>query len=92
MNAAVAATQMSLADLAPGDRARVIEIALPNAEHAHDESLIVRLLELGFVPDEVVRVRAIGPGGREPLAVQVGGTLFALRRHEAEHVRVELLP
>ena len=30
-----------------------------------------------------------GPGGREPLAVQVGDTLFALRRVEAECIEIE---
>ena len=29
-------------------------------------------------------------GGREPLAVRVGGTMFALRRHEAENVLVRI--
>lgn len=30
-----------------------------------------------------------GPGGREPLAVQVGDTLFALRLLEAECIEVQ---
>ena len=50
----------------------------------------MRLLEIGFVEGEPVRVMAVGPGGREPLAVRVGGTMFALRRHEAEHVLVRV--
>jgi ferrous iron transport protein A len=32
-----------------------------------------------------------GPGGREPLAVQIGDTQFALRLLEAQCVEVELL-
>jgi ferrous iron transport protein A len=82
---------LTLANLRPGERGRVRAVAMPDSGHGHDEAIVIRLLELGFVPDEVVRVTALGPGGREPLAVQVGGTLFALRRHEAEHVRVERL-
>jgi ferrous iron transport protein A len=31
-----------------------------------------------------------GPGGREPLAVQIGETLFALRLVEAQSVEVTL--
>ena len=31
-----------------------------------------------------------GPGGREPLAVQVGETLFALRLAEAQSVAVRV--
>lgn len=51
-----------------------------------------RLRELGFVPGELVRVLAEGPLGGDPVLVQVGFTRFALRRAEAERVRVEPLP
>ena len=81
----------TLANLRAGERGRVLAVAMPNADHGHDESLGLRLLEIGFVPGELVRVTALGPGGREPLAVQVGGTTFALRLHEAEHIRIERL-
>jgi ferrous iron transport protein A len=46
------------------------------------------LAELGFLPGEPVRVVQRGPGGREPLAVQVGDTLFALRLLEARCIQV----
>ena len=82
---------LTLAGLRPGESGRVIAVAMPDASHAHDDGLVIRLLEIGFVPGEVVRVTALGPGGREPLAVRVGGTSFALRRHEAEHIQVERL-
>src|SRR5512143_1822653 len=48
----------------------------------------VRLLELGFVEGEPLRVVARGYPGREPIAVRVGNTTFALRRFEADHVLV----
>ena len=48
----------------------------------------LRLLELGFVEGESLRVVAHGYPGREPLAVRVGNTTFALRRFEADHVLV----
>ena len=44
-----------------------------------DAVALRRLSELGFLPGEPVRLMRRGPGGREPLAVQVGDTLFALR-------------
>lgn len=78
----------TLAGLRPGQGARVVRVAMPRAGHGHDRNLVLRLLEIGFVPDEYVRVVATGPGGREPIAVRVGGTMFALRRHEAEHIYV----
>jgi ferrous iron transport protein A len=48
-----------------------------------------RLGELGFLPGEPVHLLRRGPGGREPLAVQIGDTLFALRRAEARAIEVE---
>ena len=47
-----------------------------------------RLGELGFLPGEPVRVLHRGPGGREPLAVAVGDSMFALRLAEARHIAV----
>lgn len=47
-----------------------------------------RLRELGFVTGEPVRVVAVGPFGGDPLVVQVGFTRFALRRQEADRVRL----
>jgi ferrous iron transport protein A len=48
----------------------------------------LRLLELGFVEGESLRVVAHGYPGREPLAVRIGNTTFALRRFEADYVLV----
>lgn len=48
-----------------------------------------RLMTLGFVPGEQVKILAAGLFGRDPLLVQVGFTRFALRRTEAERIQVE---
>ncbi|HWA12434.1 MAG TPA: FeoA family protein [Burkholderiales bacterium] len=48
----------------------------------------LRLLELGFIEGERLRVIAHGHPGREPIAVRIGNTTFALRRFEADHVLV----
>lgn len=48
-----------------------------------------RLVELGFVAGERVQVvEQVWPGG-DPIAVRVGGTVFALRRREASAVIVQ---
>lgn len=52
----------------------------------------LRLLELGFVEGEPLRVVAHGHPGCEPIAVRIGNTTFALRRFEAEHVLVVSAP
>lgn len=85
------APRTSLASLRKGQSARVLEVRLPRVDHGHDVNLVLRLLEIGFVPGECVRVVALGPGGSEPIAVRIGGTMFALRRHEAEHILVQVL-
>ena len=66
--------------------ARVIRLL--NAADANDQELVLRLLEIGFLPGELVRVIAQGYPGRDPLAVRVGHTTFALRGHEAALIRV----
>src|SRR5437868_4488984 len=52
----------------------------------------LRLLELGFIEGEPLRVVAHGYPGREPIAVRIGNTTFALRRFEADHVLVVSAP
>ncbi len=52
----------------------------------------LRLLELGFVEGEVLRVIAHGFPGNEPIAVRIGNTTFALRRFEADHILVMAAP
>ena len=73
---------------------------LPNGAHATVERLCAasndidavalhRLGELGFIPGEPVQLLRRGPGGREPLAVLIGQTLFALRLVEAQCIEVQ---
>ncbi len=63
-------------------------VRLLGADDPQDRELVLRLLEIGFLPGEHVRVIAQGFPGRDPLAVRVGHTTFALRGHEAALVRV----
>ena len=57
-------------------------------DRAPNDAIARRLRELGYVAGEQVEVLAAGPLGAEPLLVQVGFTRFALRRAEAERVRI----
>ncbi|WP_456954689.1 FeoA family protein [Lysobacter sp. HA35] len=61
-----------------------VEDAMPN------DLVARRLRELGFVGGEQVEVIAAGPVGAEPLLVQIGFTRFALRRREADRIKVRL--
>lgn len=77
-----------LSELPRGTRGTVLGV---NA-HAGpaDAQMLHRLGELGFLPGEPVHLLRRGPGGREPIAVQVGETLFALRLVEAQCVEVSV--
>jgi ferrous iron transport protein A len=55
-----------------------------------NDQIAKRLRELGFVNGEPVRIVARGPIGADPLLIQIGFTRFALRRAEAQRVRVHL--
>ena len=48
-----------------------------------------RLMELGFVPGEKIRMLKRGMPGGEPLAIKVGNSTFALRRFEAALVSIQ---
>ena len=80
-------TLRPLADLPAG--AHAVVQALHCARGAEQAALVRRLGELGFIPGEPVQMLRRGPGGREPLAVQIGDTQFALRHAEAQCIQVE---
>jgi ferrous iron transport protein A len=81
------ATAVALSDLPIGVPAHVVALR-PSGPGADARELALRLLEIGFMEGERVRVIAHGHPGREPVAVRVGGTTFALRRFEADQVLV----
>ena len=70
-------------------QAQVLRL-LPAAD-AEEGEVLLRLLEIGFLPGEPVRVMAAGFPGSDPLAVRVGHTTFALRSREAALIRVQWL-
>lgn len=88
--AASSVLTISLCELARNVTATVVSIGSPKLEQERD--LVLRLIELGFVPGERLRVIAHGQPGNEPIAVRLGGTTFALRRDEADCIRVTHAP
>ena len=78
--------RLLLSDLPNGACATVERLAATGGDV--DPAALHRLGELGFLPGEPVRLLRRGPGGREPLAVLVGETMFALRLLEARCVEV----
>ena len=79
-------TLITLDALPLGHSATVVHLAPGTPESGMDVSR--RLMELGFVPGERIRMLKRGVPGGEPLAVRVGESTFALRRFEAALISV----
>ncbi|MEO8001100.1 MAG: FeoA family protein [Arenimonas sp.] len=77
---------MLLSELALGQTASVVSV-----EDAHPADTIAqRLRDLGFVSGELIKIRAVGPLGAEPILVNIASSQFALRRNEAARIRITL--
>lgn len=77
---------MRLTELPNGARATVASLVADVPESG--ESMLQRLGEIGFIPGEPLQLLRRGPGGREPLAVLIGESMFALRWIEAHCIEV----
>jgi ferrous iron transport protein A len=75
-----------------GDGAQATVVGVVSAAPEIDAVALRRLGELGFLPGEPVQLVRRGPGGREPLAVVIGETMFALRLLEAQCIEVTATP
>ena len=75
---------MLLSELPKGQKASVVSV-----DDAYPEDAIAqRLRDLGFVSGELLRIRALGPLGAEPMLVNIANSQFALRRNEAARIHV----
>ncbi len=83
----LAPTLITLDALAPGQSGTVIHLA-PGTAGTGGVDVARRLMELGFVPGEKIRMLKRVPGG-DPMAVKVGQSTFALRRFEAALVSIK---
>jgi ferrous iron transport protein A len=77
---------VNLSELIPFTPAIIDEVE----STAANDPIATRLRELGFVSGEPVRIVARGPIGADPLLIQIGFTRFALRRSEAQRVRIHV--
>ena len=55
-----------------------------------DYDLSLKLLEMGCLPGEVIRVTRIAPLG-DPIAIWVSGYQLSLRKDEAATIKVKLI-
>ncbi len=77
-------------DRLPTGASGVVTSVAPHVEEGGTD-FSHRLMELGFVSGEPVRILARGAFSSEPIAVRVGGTTFALRKFEAAQISVREL-
>lgn len=71
-----------LSELDSGRRARILSF--------EDNDLFLKLMEMGCVPGELVRIDQIAPLG-DPISISVAGYSLSLRLNEAENIFVEEL-
>jgi ferrous iron transport protein A len=90
--ASVEDSAVSLAALHKGARGKVSCVREDGATLGDEAggTVVMRLIELGFVPGEPFEIVAESQPGGDPIAVRVGGTCFALRRREAAAVLVSV--
>lgn len=79
---------MLLNELTNGAHAIVTRVVSTSSDV--DAVALRRLAEIGFIPGEPVQLLRRGPGGREPLAVLIGDTMFGLRLLEAQCIEVRV--
>ena len=72
-------------------QARAVVVGMNATQDDEERGIALRLLEIGFLPGEKVRVIAHGYPHHDPLAVRIGHTTFALRSHEAALIQVRLV-
>ena len=82
------AAMRTLDQLGKGEQAIVAAINPSLAFGTLDALVTRRLWELGFLPGAPISVVGFGLLNRDPVAVKIGGTKFALRRAEAQKTLV----
>jgi ferrous iron transport protein A len=70
-----------LSELLPGASGKIHSI--------EDEELLLKLMEMGCVPGETIRLDQLAPFG-DPISVTVAGYSLSLRINEADAIFVEL--
>ena len=72
--------KLKLSDLSSGQRARI--------EAFEEDEIVLKLMEMGCIPGETVKVDQIAPLG-DPISITVAGYHLSLRLDEAEMIWVE---
>lgn len=71
-----------LSELGAGTKAKILSF--------EKNEVFLKLMEMGCVPGEIIKVEKIAPLG-DPISIAVAGYSLSLRLDEAENIFVELL-
>jgi ferrous iron transport protein A len=74
---------LTVADMGAGDTATVVEVL-------GDDPLAMRIMEMGVMDGEIVKVVGLAPMG-DPMELEVRGYRLSLRKAEARRVTINLL-
>ena len=81
--------EIYLCDLNKFEQAEIINI-IPNPQFASlDASVTQRLQDLGFIQGQEIEIIAYSFLGKDPIAVRMGNSQFALRLAEAKKIAVK---
>lgn len=72
--------QKKLSELAVGQKATIVSLV--------DEELVLKLMEMGFLPGEEISIEQVAPLG-DPICIMVTGYQISLRISEADAIIVE---
>lgn len=82
--------EVGLGELCPGDRAQVIQIL--SSDDPEVERYLLRLREMGFSIDVVLEIVGEAPISKDPISIRIRDGVYALRRSEANLIRVAPIP
>lgn len=82
---------MSLGTMKPGMFGHVLGFDTVGADPDVAPDIADRLREIGFAENLEVEVLHQSPFGRDPIAVRIGSMTVALRRREANIIKVQLV-
>lgn len=86
----IVTTVKYLTDLKKGDEGVILGFEANRcADVAFARDLEDRLLEIGFEEGMAIKILHEGPISRDPIAVRIGQMTVALRRMEADAVRIQ---
>ena len=74
---------MNLSQVKPGTKVKI--------KSFENDEIILKLMEMGCVPGEIIKVEKIAPLG-DPISIAVAGYQLSLRLDEADNIFVDPIP